>query len=207
MKKVRMSAILATTLGLLSSVNAAERGTAIFDGFCNRCHGTQGEGIKNLGAPLIAGMSAWYVEGQLHKFREGIRGTHPKDVPGMRMRPMASTLKDFDVPTIAAYVAKLPVQPPAPGLEDADLKKGEVGFAMCMGCHGPNAQGNQQMKAPALAGQDGWYLLTQLKNFKTGIRGSNPRDDSGAIMRGMVGTLNDEAMKNVAAYLQSLFKK
>ncbi|MBI2301994.1 MAG: beta-galactosidase trimerization domain-containing protein, partial [Armatimonadetes bacterium] len=33
----------------------------------------------SLGAPAIAGLSAWYVEAQLRKFRIGARGTHPSD--------------------------------------------------------------------------------------------------------------------------------
>jgi cbb3-type cytochrome c oxidase subunit III len=210
MKNMRMSAILATAVGLmvLSNAKADDRGGAIFDGLCNRCHGAQGEGVKSLEAPLISGVSAWYIEGQLHKFRSGVRGTHPKDMPGMRMRPMANTLRESDIPEISAYVASLPVQKPESILEDADPRKGEATFAMCVGCHGADAKGNQQMGAPPLAGRDGWYLLSQLKNFKSGVRGANPeRDPMGSSMRAMVTTLSEDAMKDVAAYLQSLFKK
>jgi cbb3-type cytochrome c oxidase subunit III len=211
MKNVRISAILAAAIGLgvLPGAHAGDRAAEIFNGFCNRCHGHEGQGIKGLEAPLIAGAPAWYVEAQLKKFREGARGTHPNDMPGMRMRPMANTLKESDVAGIAKYVANMPVQQPMHTLEGADPKKGETTFSStCVGCHGADAKGNEQMGAPLLAGQDGWYLLTQLKNFKAGIRGGNPaRDASGASMRAMVGTLDEATMKDIAAYLQSLPRK
>lgn len=209
MSNMRISAILATAIGMmvLPGANAADRNEEIFNGLCNRCHGSQGQGIKGLEAPSIAGMSAWYVEVQLNKFREDVRGTHPKDLPGMRMRPMANTLKKDDIPGISAYVANMPIQQPTSILEGADPKKGESNFSMCVGCHGVDGKGNQTMSAPLLAGQDGWYLLTQLKNFKAGVRGAHPNDASGASMRAMVSTLNDETMKDIAAYLQSLPRK
>jgi cbb3-type cytochrome c oxidase subunit III len=210
MKNVRISAILAAAIGLgmLQGAHAEDRPMEIFNGFCNRCHGHEGQGIKGLEAPLIAGMPAWYVEGQLKKFRDDIRGTHPRDMPGMRMRPMAKTLAESDVAGISQYVANMSAQQPMHTLEGADPKKGETTFStVCAACHGADAKGNEQMKAPLLAGQDGWYLLTQLRNFKAGVRGANPRDDTGATMRAMVGTLNEETMKDVAAYLQSLPRK
>jgi len=209
MRGVRTSAILAAAIGLvvLQGAKAEDRGAEVFDGLCNRCHGPQGQGMRGLEAPLIAGMPAWYVEGQLHKFREGIRGTHPKDMPGMRMRPMANTLKESDVPAVAAHVAGMAVQEAMPTLEGADPEKGKAGFAVCAACHGVDAKGNQQMGAPLLAGQDDWYLLTQLKNFKAGIRGADPRHAQGPLMRPMVGNLDDAAMKDIAAYLRSLSRK
>ncbi|CAK0767340.1 C-type cytochrome [Gammaproteobacteria bacterium] len=210
MKRVRTSAILATAIGLLvfQGANAENRGAEIFDGLCNRCHGPQGQGVRGLEAPLIAGMPAWYIEGQLKKFRDGLRGTHPKDMPGMRMRPMANTLKESDLSGISAYVANLPGQVPAASVQGGDPEKGKASFMVCSACHGADAKGNQQMGAPTLAGQDDWYLIAQLKNFKSGIRGSDSaRDPLAASMRPMAATLDDQAMKDVAAYLRSLSRK
>jgi hypothetical protein len=49
--------------------------------------------------------------------------------------------------------------------------------------------------------------LTQLKNFKSGVRGTNPQDITGAQMRPMSMILADEqAMKDVIAYIQTLSK-
>lgn len=207
MVRMRNSAILAATIGVAAfqGANAADRNAEIFNGLCNRCHGHQGQGVKGLEAPLIAGMPSWYVEAQLNKFRDGLRGKDPRDDPGMRMRPMARTLyTEADIKGISAYVAALPTQPSPRTLESANLEQGKTSFAMCMGCHGAEAKGTQAMGAPALAGQSDWYLLTQLKNFKSGIRGTNPTDAGGAMMRPMAMGLDDAAMHNIAAYLGSL---
>ena len=55
---------------------------------CASCHGDNGTGQANIAAPNIAGLPAWYVEAQLVKYRSGIRGAHPDDLEGLRMRPM-----------------------------------------------------------------------------------------------------------------------
>lgn len=207
MNKISSSAILIAAMGImaLETVNAEDRAAELFNGMCNRCHGAQGQGMKGLEAPLIAGMPAWYVEAQLKQFRQGLRGTHPKDMPGMRMRPMANTLRESDIPLVAKYVEKLPAIQGNP-VEGGDPKKGEAIYAVCAGCHGTDGKGNQAMNTPNLIGQDGWYLVSQLKNFKAGIRGADPRDTIGGMMRPMASTLTEESMKDVVAYIQSLKK-
>ena len=73
--------------------SVAERGEHLFNNNCTPCHGTDGGGQANIAAPAIAGLDDWYVKAQLTKFRSGVRGTHPEDMPGMRMRPMSRTLE------------------------------------------------------------------------------------------------------------------
>jgi len=206
MRNKRISAALATAIGvaMFQGVNAEGRNAEIFNGLCNRCHGMHGQGVKGLEAPLIAGMPSWYVETQLKKFRDGIRGRHPKDDPGMRMRPMARTLEESDIKGIAEYVAALPPQTSSATLQGANVESGKTKFAMCMACHGPDAKGTQAMGAAALAGQSDWYLFTQLKNFKSGIRGTDPTDAGGAMMRPMAMGLDEASMRDIAAYLGSL---
>lgn len=85
-----------------------QRGQALFR-LCIACHGPQGEGRIDVGAPAIAGLPEWYVGAQVLKFRQGIRGAHPQDLAGMRMRPMARSLPtDTDVESVAKHVAALP---------------------------------------------------------------------------------------------------
>jgi len=56
-----------------------------------------------------------------------------------------------------------------------------------------------------LAGQNDWYLITQLKNFVAGYRGRHEDDLYGQQMLAMVGTLTDEAaIRDVVAYINSL---
>ena len=61
---------------------------------CQTCHGAKGEGNKALNAPKLINQQDWYMVRQLKGFKEGLRGTHPKDVYGMQMRPMSMTLAD-----------------------------------------------------------------------------------------------------------------
>lgn len=91
-----------------------------------------------------------------------------------------------------------------PALAD-DLNHGKTLFGACSSCHGEQAQGNWTLAAPALAGQAQSYLMRQLDNFKTGLRGSHPADSAGAQMRAIVATLPDEqAIADLSAYLASL---
>ncbi len=86
-----------------------------------------------------------------------------------------------------------------------DKVKGKTLFVTCVACHGANGEGNKALNAPKLAGQQDWYLIRQLKNFKDGIRGANPKDIYGAQMRPMAMTLpNDTAIEDVVAYITTL---
>ena len=86
-----------------------------------------------------------------------------------------------------------------------DVEKGKLLYNICTACHGPNAEGNPALNAPANAGQDPWYLTRQLKNFRIGVRGAHPDDTFGAQMRPMAMMLaNEQDIADVVAYLTSL---
>ncbi len=98
-------------------------------------------------------------------------------------------------PTFASTVAS--AQP--------DLQAGQAAYAVCGACHGAKGEGNPMLNAPKLAGQSKWYLETQLRNYKTGARGTHEDDVYGRQMAPMASTLVDEAaIANVAAYIASL---
>lgn len=83
-----------------------------------------------------------------------------------------------------------------------DADKGQPLYAVCGSCHGAQGEGNQSLNAPRLAGQEDWYIVRQLQNFKTGVRGSNPQDTYGMQMAPMAQILpNDQAIEDVAAYI------
>ena len=172
---------------------------------CVPCHGQQGEGRPDLGAPNIAGMSAWYVEAQLRNFRSGMRGMDFNDKEGMRMRPMALSLPfDADVKTVAEYVASLPAVT-HPSTLGGDAQAGQALYAVCSACHGPAGAGNEAVKAPRIAGVDASYLALQLEKFKSGVRGSSPSDVQGLLMRTATAPLSDEkAVRDVVAYIGTL---
>lgn len=180
-------------------------GQALYDG-CTSCHGADGAGDQAVGAPAIAGLPQWYVEAQLHKFKGGIRGWHPDDVTGLKMRPMATTLvDDADISSVSQYVAQMKPISGAMATVSGDASKGKASYAVCAACHGQDGKGNEVVKAPPLANGSDWYMLAQLDKFKGGLRGTHPKDLSGAQMRAAVGVLPDEAaMKDVVAYMATL---
>jgi len=86
-----------------------------------------------------------------------------------------------------------------------DAEKGKGLFIICAACHGQNGEGNKALNAPANAGQNEWYVVRQLNNFRAGIRGTDPKDAFGAQMRPMAMSLaDDQAVADVAAYIASL---
>ncbi|GMR12696.1 MAG: c-type cytochrome [Gemmatimonadota bacterium] len=89
-------------------------------------------------------------------------------------------------------------------LSAQDAEAGKATFATCAACHGTDGGGNKALNAPALAGQEAWYVERQLNNFKSGVRGAGG-DAFGAQMVPMAAMLATDAdVKNVAAYVASL---
>lgn len=174
---------------------------------CTSCHGPDGYGQQDIGAPAIAGLPAWYLEAQFYKFRTGVRGAHPDDFEGLRMRPMTrQMIDDGEIKAVIGYVATLPAKTQAKTV-DGDATAGAASYATCTACHGPDGKGNQALNAPPIVGQHDWYLVSQIKKFKSGVRGAHPKDVTGAQMRPMAMTLADEqAMKNVVAHIATLAK-
>lgn len=188
-------------------VAAGPDATEIFQ-LCQQCHGANGEGTRLANAPAIAGLPAWYVEAQLTKFKAGGRGKHFDDLTGMQMRPMALSLaNEAEITAVAAHVAALPVARTAPQVEGGSAEHGQVLYATCAGCHGPDGAGLEASKAPPLTQASDWYLVSSLQKFKAGIRGTAAGDASGATMRPMAQLLADEqAIKDVVAYIVTLRK-
>ncbi len=202
--------VLAAGLGWVGEARSVAepdlaRGEVLF-GLCGQCHGTDGEGSELLLAPAIAGLEPWYVEVEIGKFRSGARGAHPADVAGLRMRPMSRWLvSESDIAAVSAYVGSLPATPIETTLA-GDVVKGAATYALCSTCHGADGSGNQAMNSPSLIRTSDWYQLTQLENFKKGVRGG-PADPQGALMRGFATMLaDDQAMKDVIAHVMTLRK-
>ena len=171
---------------------------------CSACHGAQAEGLALSNAPKLSGQDPIYLKRQLQNYKAGLRGTHEDDVNGRIMAPMAATLvTDAMIDNVIAYIGTLD-DIPAPATLDGDVAHGAKLYALCANCHGKDGQGIK-MNAPRQAGINDWYLLSQLKNFKQGLRGRHPQDLGGKQMRAMALTLQDEqAMLDVIAYINSL---
>lgn len=180
-----------------------KEGKALFAA-CQTCHGVKGEGNKALNAPSLVNQSPWYIKRQLQAFKSGARGTHPDDVYGQQMAAIASTIADeAAIDSLVSYIDRLPDAVPAATVK-GDPKKGEDYYTMvCGSCHGPNAEGNELLDSPALAGVDDWYLQRQFELFRDGARGAD--DKYGRQMVMMAPALPTESdLKNVVSYIQSL---
>jgi cytochrome c553 len=77
----------------------------------------------------------------------------------------------------------------------ADVEAGKAKSAACAACHGVDGNSSNGMW-PSLAGQHANYIYKQLTDFKAGRRVN-------ASMAPMVVGLNDDDMKNLAAYYES----
>ena len=203
--RVGLALLVSLVFSLAARAVDEARGKQLFL-VCSACHGPDGGGNAQIQAPSIAGLDEWYMVRQLNTFRAGKRGNHFDDPSGARMRSIAQTINGEDsVRELAAYIAYLPPVKPAPTLTGGDPERGANLFVACVACHGLNGDGNRNLALPAINHQADWYLLTQLKHFKAGIRGGTPGDHAGASMRAMAGTLADEqAMLDVVAYITTL---
>ncbi|MBL4581455.1 MAG: c-type cytochrome [Gammaproteobacteria bacterium] len=173
---------------------------------CAACHGAQGEGNQALNGPKLAGQQAWYIERQLKYFKEGVRGGEG-DINGQTMAPMANMLADETaIRNMAAYIASMPDTPATPTITGADVANGASIYSRnCAACHLDNADGTWYTDAPKLAGMSDWYFVTQISNFRAGIRGLHPKDDYGEQMVGMATAMSGlEEIEDVAAYINTL---
>ena len=171
---------------------------------CAACHGPAGEGNKAMMAPRLTHLQPEYIVTQLRGFRAGIRGGEGTSQAAQTMRPMAQGLKDEQaLEDVAAYIKTLAGGRP-PATVNGDATMGADYFnQFCGACHGRYAEGNTLMTAiaPTLAGASDWYLVTQLRAFRAGLRGVHEDDkggiaESGASRRGVSKTASGLQSKN-----------
>jgi len=102
---------------------------------------------------------------------------------------------------VLAFVSTLIFSAASLGAEAAKL------YAPCLACHGSKGEGKPVLDAPAIAGQDSAYLGRQLRNFRSGLRGTHKSDLTGAQMRALAATLTDDAtVAALSTYISMLPK-
>lgn len=75
---------------------------------CADCHGAAARGEATKYAPALAGMSDWYLLGELARFRSGDRGADYDDAHGQEMVPAAEALADEQaMRDVVAYIDSL----------------------------------------------------------------------------------------------------
>lgn len=128
---------------------------------CVRCHGGDGLGPRDGGAPAIAGQYPRVIITELVDFR-----THYSNRHDPRMDRIADShllSQPNDLAEIAYYVSTLSRGRVAPGGSGEWSKRGETIYhAQCAGCHGASAQGDGERGVPWLASQHYEYLRREI---------------------------------------------
>ena len=157
---------------------------------CFACHGEDGISISS-DIPNLAAQPPLSITYQLIQFR----GQQRK---GGAMEALAAPLSDQDMRDIAAYFASLPAPPAKSGNADQIAKGQQISNTQyCNSCHGPQLQGQKHIAR--LAGQSKEYLITQLKNIRSGAR-----IDMDGTMGSAARGLSDDDIDALAAYAASL---
>jgi cytochrome c oxidase subunit 2 len=201
--KRQLRVLLASAIAAIFATGSANAAND-FD-YCLLCHGANANGNEAIRAPKLSGLEPWYLARQLENFADGIRALPPEDAAGHEMGPVGMRLKtEAAIDEAVRFIASLKSTRPAPTVT-GNLKHGKQLYAICAACHGPAGEGNASTQVPALAARSDWYLVTQLKNFKQGVRGADPRDIYGAQMRAVAAQLpDDQAINDVVAYINTL---
>lgn len=78
-------------------------------------------------------------------------------------------------------------------------------FRLCAGCHGLVGEGNAEVRAPALAGREAWYLARQIASFQKGWRGGDANDTDAYQMAQMTQALaSEQRIEALANYIAGL---
>lgn len=164
---------------------------------CVSCHGAAGASTITAN-PKLGGQHAEYIHKQLTNF-QGADRSNPI------MSPLAKLLTDDEMKNIAAYLDAQPAKPGAAKDKDTlELGKkiyragiAEKSVPACAGCHSPNGAGIPA-QFPRIGGQHQDYTVTELTNFRSGIRKNNP------MMATIAKRMSEDEIKAVADYVAGL---
>jgi cytochrome c553 len=173
------------------------KGSEKYAAVCAACHGADG----NSGTPAnpkLAGQHPEYLIKQLQEFKAGKRAN-------AIMQGFAATLSDDDMRNIGYWLAS---QKAKPGFakEKELVALGERIYrggiadrqvAACAGCHGPNGAGIPS-QYPRLSGQHADYAVSQLTQFRDGVRKNSLQ------MNQVAAKLNDREIKALSDYVAGL---
>ncbi len=166
---------------------ALKMGQRLFATNCAQCHGTDARG--SFGFPNLTD-NDWLYGGAPEQIEQTI--THGRNGA---MPSWEAALGNQGVLEVASYVVTLSGR-------SADAKLAEAGkakFAMyCVGCHGPDGKGNQQIGAPNLTDTTWLYGGSPLMIQQT-VRGG--RNNT---MPAWIDRLGKERVHLLAAYVYSL---
>lgn len=166
---------------------------------CAACHGADGNSGIAVN-PKLAAQIPEYIEKQLRDYKSGARKSPV-------MAPMAATLSDVDIKSLAIYFAAKNAQPGAGKIPEAatvgkklyQAGNTQKGIPACAACHAPQGVGIA-IQYPRLAGQHADYTLAQLKSFRNAERANDPSK----MMQTIALKMTDQEMQAVAEYIAGL---
>jgi cytochrome c553 len=177
----------------------AERKEALLV-FCGRCHGTDAAAPVSRRVPTLHGQSAGYLKRALEEYRDGKRSS------GF-MEPIAADLTLEQINSLAdVYAQGRPISLPSVIRVRESLDRGRIiaergiresGIPPCLACH----SGHASRQFPILSGLSAEYLSNQLSLWRQGLRNSTAY---GAIMAVIANRLEEQQIRDVTAYLESL---
>ena len=173
------------------------KGEAIVAGVCAACHAADGNSMIPAN-PKLAQQHPKYILKQLQEFKSGKRANPI-------MMGFASQLSPEDMRNVAYFVAS---KAATPGFakEKETVALGEKIYrggiadrqiAACAGCHGPNGSG-MPAQYPRLSGQHADYTVSQLTQFRDGVRKNSVQ------MTQVAAKMNDREIKAVSDYIAGL---
>ena len=98
---------------------------------------------------------------------------------------------------VMTLIAAAIVAAPAIAAPDGAKLYGEK---TCNACHGPKGDKPLMPNYPKVAGQNAAYMEQQMKDIKSGARNNGQT----AAMKGVMHLVNDEEIKAIAVWLESL---
>lgn len=165
---------------------------------CVECHGDNGVSAKSA-IPTIAGMSEFYLEGQMDAYKKGQRPCAPSGDTDMCQ--VAKKMSDAEVKESSTFYAGQKFSPAAQPVDATLAAKGKsIHQAQCESCH---SDGGSQAADDAglLAGQWKPYLVAMLKEYHDGKRVQPEK------MKPHMVKLTDDDIKALAEFYASLGSK
>jgi cytochrome c553 len=211
-KLVLQAAIVALVFSATGRADARDR-SAVSRGsvaakieYCQDCHGSSGQGYRGFyPIPRLAGQMTPYFENQIRAF---VARRRERNI-AIAMWKVHGLSRDMLAALAARFAALNP--PPIDGAPRGLVEAGraiyqegvpETNVAACAACHGPGAQGHEEI--PRLAGQLYRYTVKELTNWAT-ERGQTPSsEDLTKVMAPIAHSLNRRQIEAVAAYVSYL---
>jgi|SRR5579863_9719108 len=172
--------------------------------YCEDCHGPSGQGFHGyFPIPRLAGQQTQYLKNQLEAFVEHRRTNNIMFNVAHSLSPgMISSLADdfhgLAPPPVGGGARHL--VPVGEKIFQNGLPESNV--AACAACHGPSAQGSDEI--PRLAGQLPDYVFNKLINWSKERGQITSKPDISAVMSPVAHSLTKPQVEAVAAYLSYL---